>query len=215
MKRFLFTLPLAALSLVLLAPARAQDNSMPDQGNDRPLRGAREAMRMVPARATLESSINADKDAPGTQFRVRLSKSVRLDNGMKLPKGTVLLGQIANDDMGMNGNAKLALRITEAVMHDGQTVPVKATIVGIYTPGKFIDEGPYTEQIPNSWNDGTLAVDEVNVIHGVDLHSRIASHNSGVLVATRDRTIHVPTGSEFALAIAPRGRMQETGVGGY
>ena len=85
---------------------------------------------MVPAQGALVTAIDAKKDSPGKEFQVRLVKTVRLENGPELRSGTILVGQIAQDDMQMAGNSKLALRITEARLKSGDIVPIKATIVG-------------------------------------------------------------------------------------
>lgn len=56
--------------------------------------------------------------------------------------------------------------------------------------------------MPNSWNDGTLAEDQVGVIKGVDLHSRISSQNSGVLVSSSKDDVKLPRGTDLSLALA-------------
>lgn len=225
----ILSLSIASLSLALLLPACAQgqdqnggtqgqqNGSMQGQQNDNmqgqnnpPLRGRREAMRMVPARAALQRTLNADKDKPGSEFRAVLSKKVQLDNGPELPEGTILLGRVAADDMNEGGTSKLALRFTQADLKDGQVVPIKATIVGVYRPESTGPEGyPIApgDEVPNSWNDGTLAVDQIGVMSGVDLHSKISSRNSGVFVSPKDKDVKLGSGTEIALAIAanPRG----------
>lgn len=166
-------------------------------------------MRMVPARAALVENLDADKTKPGSRFEATLSKTVKLDNGPELPEGTVLLGTVATDDMNVKGTSKLALRFTEAKLKDGMVVPIKATIVGVYKPREDNFQGyPVApgDQVPNSWNDGTLQVDQIAVLSGVDLHSKIASMNSGVLVSTTKDNMKLSAGSEFALAIAQQKR---------
>lgn len=205
---------IAFLSVGLLIPASAQmgnqtpaQNSPYSQNDSAPVRGGREAMRMVPARAALERSLEADRVSQGVQFRAKLSRKVQLDNGPELPSGTLLLGRVATDDMNVSGTSKLALRFTTAVLKDGQTVPIKATIVGVYPPQSMTANGnPVApgDQVPNSWNDGTLQVDQIGALSGVDLHSRIASRNSGVLVSSTKDNVKLAAGTEFALAIAAR-----------
>jgi hypothetical protein len=179
----------------------------------------REAMRMVPARAALDRDLSADKVKPGDEFRAKLAKRVQLDNGPELPAGTVLVGQVSTDDMNESGTSKLALRFTHAILKDGQTVPIKATIVAIFPPENTnADNDPVAagDQAPNSWNDGTLAVDQINALPGVDLHSKIASRNSAVFVSNTKDNMKLRVGSELALAIAqqhhPMGQMN--GMGG-
>ena len=107
--------------------------------------------------------------------------------------------------MNQSGTSKLALRFTEAKLKNGQSVPIKATIVGIAPPvNETADNIPVDagDQVSNSWNDGTLIVDQIDALNGVDLHSRISSTNSGVFVSTKKDNMKLEHGSEFLLAIA-------------
>ncbi len=213
------TLPLsiAALSLAMLLSASAQtadqygsmQGSTSSQSANMPPSGMGEAMRMVPARAALNRSLNADKAKPGEDFRAILAKKVQLDNGPLLPKGTVLIGKITTDDMNESGASKLALRFTQAKLKDGQVIPIKATIVGVYQPESAnSSDDPISpgDQVPNSWSDRILQVDQIGVLSGVDLHSKIGSMNSGVLVSTKKHNMKLDSGTEFALAIAEQHR---------
>jgi hypothetical protein len=188
-------------------PASAQDGSMSAQtsGSGQPHRGMHEAMRMVPARAVLDRALSADKTKDGYEFRAKLAQNVQLHNGPELPEGTTLVGKVVKDDMNVSGASKLALRFTHAELKDGQVLPIKATVVGVFHGETEGPEGfPVSpgDQIPNSWNDGTLAVDQIGVMSGIDLHSKISSRNSGVFVAKDKKNMTIPANSEIALAIA-------------
>ena len=58
------------------------------------------------------------------------------------------------------------------------------------------------DQEPNSWNRQFTQVDQIGALSGVDLHSKISSQNSGVLVSTKKDDIKIKDGTELALAIA-------------
>jgi hypothetical protein len=200
-------LTIAAALLALPFSVHAQTNMQPTsaaQDTNATDSGQAEAMHMVPAQGALVTDIDAKKDSPGKEFQVRLAKSVRLENGTELRSGTILVGQIVQDDMQMAGNSKLALRITEARPKSGDVVPIKATIVGVAGPGGVDTSGHSVmpgEQDNNTWTNKTLGVDQVNAISNADLHSRIASTNSGVLVSTRD-DVKLKKDTEIELAIA-------------
>ena len=160
---------------------------------------------MVPARAAIDRTLDSDRTKPGDEFRAKLVQKVQLDNGPELPAGTMLMGTVTADDMNEGGTSKLALRFTEADLKDGQTLPIKVTIVSIYAPETISsDDYPVSrgDEAPNTWNNGTLQIDQISVMSGVDLHSRIASKNSGVLVSKKKHDFKVSADSEFALAIA-------------
>jgi hypothetical protein len=210
-RKSILSLTITAFSLVLCMPVRAQDPMNPMSGGQDavspPLRGEHEAMRMVPARAALKFTLSADKLADGAAFEARLANRTQLINGPLLPAGTRLVGTVVRDDTNNNGASTLALRFDTAYLKDGMTVPIKATIVGAYGPEEINGSGWTVtpgDQVPNTWNDGTLRIDNIGVLHGVDLHSAIASPNSGVFVSETGRTVKIVAGSEFALAIAAR-----------
>lgn len=194
-------LSVATLSLAMLVPALGQT---PDQGSqNNPPTGLHEAQQMVPARATLTRALDSKSVSSGAQFRATLSANVHLNSGVELRRGDALLGTVAADDMNTTGKSHLAIRFTQAVLKNGQTIPIKATIVAFYDPSDLAGNtySGEPDQVPNSWNDGTLRVDQVGVVKGVDLHSQVSSQNSGVFVSEKNN-VKLPAGSELALAIA-------------
>jgi hypothetical protein len=206
---------LMALALPSMAYAQSkssmgsQDPTTTNSANGSSTQAAKqEATDMVPARAYLVRKLDAKNDKPGSQFVAKLSDTVHLKNGTELPHGTELLGSVATDELHMQGNSKLALRITEARLKDGKTIPVKATIVGVWGPEGETANGYYAapgEAEPNNWTSSTLIVDQLNALPGVELHSRIAGNNSGVFVTKKKDDVKLSGGSELALAIAETG----------
>lgn len=160
---------------------------------------------MVPAQAALSRDLVANEDHVGETFRATLSDTVHLKNGPELPRGTKLVGKIVDDNMSMKGISKLALRFTDADLKDGKTIPIRASIVSFYGPSG----SGLSNQYSNDWTDQTLQVDQIGVLKGVDLHSRISGANSGVFVSTTDDHLKLSAGSEMALAIAERRGPQE------
>lgn len=202
------TLSFATAFFCLSLPTFALNAKPAPQAAPAPIRGEHQAMRMVPASVTLDTTLDANKVAVGYQFKATLDHKVQLQNGPMLPGGTKLIGRVAADDLNIAGKSKIALRFTQAILKNGTTVPIKATIVAAYQPGSE----DYSETtsgiatpIPNNWNDGTLAVDQIGGLgKDVDLHSRIASHNSGVFVAHDNHIVKLPASSEFSLALSAR-----------
>lgn len=201
-----FTLMVIAFSLAA-APvlstqvrAQAQDNAS-SRMTDSSAAGGNEATQMVPAQVALEKGLDAKKVRAGQQFEASLTGKVYLKNGVELPSGTKLMGTVVTDSA-QSGNPTLALRFTQAEIKDGKSVPIKAMIVGVNPP----QEGPpvdTTTQPANTWNYNAQQVDDVGVMSGVDLHSRINGDNSGVFVATKKSNVKFAARSQFALAIAP------------
>ena len=194
----------ALLALPLFAYSQNSTNQNSMRADQAPLPGHHEAALMKPARATLVETVDAAHDHSGQTVDAKLQGKVRLANGTELPRGTMLLGKVTADDMQQQGMSKLALRFDEARLKDGTTVPIRATIVGFYGAGSVegsaeVDNGA----VPNQWTAKTVQLDQEDAIPGVDLHSRIASHNSGVFVSTKKADVRLHEGSEIEFAIAP------------
>jgi hypothetical protein len=205
MKIFGKTLALAtvALSLPLLASARntkTPQDSVTAESGATSTPGNAEAAGMVPVNAVLSHALDAKKDHPGSAIEARLTGRARLSDGTELPSGSILMGQVVTDDMQNQGKSTLALRFDQARLKDGKVIPIRATIVGLLSP--VSDSGAYAA--PNNWTDATLQIDEVGVVPGVDLHSNIASQNSGVFISTKKDNVKLAQGSQVQLAIGPR-----------
>jgi len=216
------TYAVAAVSLVLWSnPAQAQSTQTTPEANSpgmssSPAPGAAtEAQQMVPARASLTHTWDANKLKPGERIEAKLAGKVVLKNGTELPNGSMLTGVVTTDNM-HPGNSKLALRFTEAKTTHGQTVPITATIVGVFPPQSTTGQGYNNvagNQAPNNWTNSELQVDQLNAIGGVDLHSRIAGENSGVFVTNKKDDVKLAQGSELTLAICAGGNGQNAGGG--
>jgi hypothetical protein len=204
-------LSIAVFSFAFISPRPAQAKDA-KKANDSPnvttaSAGESEALQMVPARAILRKTLDAKDAKSGKVIRATLADTIYLKNGPELPSGTKLIGTVAADDMHVDGTSKLALRFTTAKLRDGKTIPIKATIVGVFPPESMNAEGyPVApgDQASNTWTSQTLQVDQIGALSGVDLHSKIASRNSGVLVSTKKDDVKLRSGTEVALAIAKR-----------
>lgn len=213
--------PAAVLSQVgegALEPQQKPQTPVPSQTMGHP-QGRQEAHDMVRATVTLNKALDARKDQDGSQFVARLAHAVQLKDGPELGKGTILMGTVETDDMQVEGRSKLAVRFTEAKQKDGQTVPIRATIVQLYPPLGLTADG---SQIPdesgpqwdmdghaNEWNPRELRVDQIGALKNVDLHSNVASQNSGVFVSTRTDDVKVMQGSRLELALGAAGNGQQ------
>lgn len=206
MKLNIGSVSLVALSVAFAMPLAAQSSSPSSQSmsNGTTSNWHAEADQMVPTRAAIDRTLDAKDSKPGTEFMAKLPEKVHLKDGSELPAGTELMGKVSVDDLNESGQSKLALCIDQAKLKDGQTIPVKATIVGVYGPGAG-QWTPYDTaagaQVPNIWNKNVGKVDEPDALRNTDLHSAITSKNSGVLVSTKEDDIKLKKGTELALAI--------------
>jgi hypothetical protein len=172
------------------------------------------AKKMVSAEAVFTTEIDSRKTQPGAEFQAKLLKKVRLENGPELPVGTLLVGKIVSDDTQSAGLAKLALKFTQANLKNGQTVPIRATIVNVYNVPDSIEASQYgAAAVSESWDHQTTAIDQIDVLSGVDLHSSIGSSNSGVFVSTKKNDIKLSKSVGVELAMAPQAADQASSGG--
>jgi hypothetical protein len=203
------SLSAAAACLVFLGPnlayARSTVAASPSsQSMAAPLAGHHEAMQMVATRADLMRALDSSDLHAGQAFQARLGKKTRLKNGTTLPRGTMLVGKVVSDKMNADGTSTLALRFTQADLKHGKSIPIKATIVGIYPPENESALAYGGGPMPNDWTPTTLEVDQIGALKNVDLHSKIASSASGIFVSHKNHNMKLNEGTEFALAIAAR-----------
>lgn len=192
------SLSAAVLSLVLLpnfAQANTSNNSS-NSGNSNTAAERSEALRMVPARAVLNKTIDARKVQQGQQFQATLDDKVKLKDGQELPRGAILYGTVVVDQMHSNGNSKLTLRFTNARLKGGETIPIQATITGVFPAGSSNDA------YDGFWTPNTLNIDQLGAVSGVDLHSRIDGKSSGTFIASKKDDVKLTEGSQLYLAIA-------------
>ena len=182
------------LSLVIFAPGYSFAQS-----------GASQASEMVFVKAAFNDTVDGSKIKPGDAVQLTVSKKAKLKDGTELPVGTAIVGEVAADDMQLTGASKVALRFTKVQIKNGKSFPIKATIQGILPPAGSGPSGTVDNPGYDSVNAASqphASVDEAEALDGLDLHSKIASSNSGVLVATSKHGVKVKRGTELSLAIA-------------
>jgi hypothetical protein len=167
---------------------------------------------MVPAQASLAQPIDASKVSRGDLIKATLTEKIQLKNGIELPSGTELTGQVTLDQMQNDGTFSLALVFTNAELKNGTVIPIKATIMRVYALGCRLIYHPlgldiaYAYPITKYWTDRTLQVDQHDALDGVDLQSRIAGSNSGNFVSKKKDGIRLSTETVLELAIAAQGK---------
>lgn len=212
-RRTILAFSLAAASLALLSPNPSFAQNPGDRGTQI-VPGAtsdpaaqQEAATMAPAQAALENGLDARHLQTGSQIQAKLTDSVHLKDGRKLPRGTRLIGSVTAGSTQPGAASRLAIRFTQAYLKDGKTLPITASIVGEAPPYDSRETAVATDISP-TWDGKTVQFDEMGVISGVDLHSRIGAENSGIFVATGRDDVKLAAGSRLALAINDQSSMQ-------
>ena len=169
---------------------------------------AAQTPQLVSANAQLDQNVDTKNATEGQVVTAKLTRDVKNAGQVELPKGATLIGKVTQVEKA-NGSAptKLTLTFDQAKLPNGQTVPVKATLLGAY-------RSDANEYFAETGSSGSLVPDQAKVIPAdtqvdqapgslgnVALHGDVASNVSGVFTST-SKDINLRRGTQFQLAIA-------------
>jgi hypothetical protein len=174
-------------------------------------------LNLVSANAELTQALNSKSTRQGQSVMAKLTSNVKADGKTELPKGTMLMGKVAEvQDANSNGNnTKISIVFNEARLSNGREVPIKATLLAAYPPvesgvaesaSSYMVVQPY--HIPN---DQKVQQDPGALSH-VMMKSSVQSNVSGVFLSKK-HSINLHEGTRFQLAIAPETSSMSTANG--
>ena len=164
---------------------------------------------LVSANARLITGLDSKDARQGERVTAKLTGSVKAADSMDLPKGTVLIGRVAHvQDSTKKGPAKLSLVFDQALLHNGHTIRIKATLLGAY-PGPSSDSyfdmgvgGSYVGTEPHNIPYDQRVEQEPGTLSHVAMRSAVQSRVSGIFTS-KNRNINLQRGTELQFAIAP------------
>lgn len=165
--------------------------------------------KLVSVNATLEDGLNSKDATQGQTVKAKLTDSAKTENGMKLDKGTVLLGKVEQVQKSSNsGPSKISVTFDQAKLKDGRTVPVKATLLAAYPPsaGNYYPADNSTGMTISSQkgfiSPDRKVVQQPGTLGNVAMHSAVRSNTSGTFTSP-DRNINLKSGTRLQIAVAP------------
>lgn len=169
---------------------------------------------MVPAEALLANELDSSRIKNGQRFEATLTRNIKLKNDQVLPRKTALLGTVVTNNIRADGTATVVLRFTEARLKRANSIPIVATVTGFAPPVIDFGFSDYNAEDtpPSPWDGKTLEIDQLRILPGLDLHSRIAGVDSAVFVSTRKEKVRLLKNSQIYLVIAPVRTKQRDGV---
>ena len=180
-------LGIATIVLALTTLAQAENRQVNDTAG---------ASQLVAAQAELQYALDAKTAKQGDTVTAKLTESVQIADGTKLPRNTQLVGHIDEVRPAQNkGESKVVLTFDQARLANGQQIAIKATLVNVSPEGSAgvfdlsLDPELKIEQAPASR-------------HGYSLTSSVADSNSGTLSAN-GRNVHLEKRTELQFAVAP------------
>jgi hypothetical protein len=194
-----------ATALFAAAPMFAQSGTQAGQMNpsSNTSQMSSSNVQLMTVDASLDKAINSSKLMQGQMVAAKTTMKVKTPDGVDLPKGTELMGKVSDVQGGQNGSmTRFSITFDQARLHDGRTVPIKATILGAMPPNSS-----YYGQ--NSFPDSSHTVSmkekvdqEPGILHDIAMKSAVQSNVSGTFMSKKDK-IDLNQGTQLRLALAP------------
>ena len=152
--------------------------------------GAAARLQGAEMNATLTQTVDARKAKPGDAVTATLTDDVRANGRLLLLRGTMLLGRVTDaqpkarraDAADAAGDSRLGIEFETAVLHDGQEVPINATIQAVAEPSAASS----AHGAPEDAARGTLAAGAHGVfgIAGLQIVTTEANGGTPLLVSS-------------------------------
>jgi hypothetical protein len=174
-------------------------------------------LNLVSANAELTQALNSKSTRQGQSVMAKLTSNVKADGKTELPKGTMLMGKVAEvQDANSNGNnTKISIVFNEARLSNGREVPIKATLLAAYPPvesGVAESASSYMVVQPYHISNDQKVQQDPGALSHVMMKSSVQSNVSGVFLSKK-HNINLHEGTRFQLAIAPETSSMSTASG--
>ena len=174
--------------------------------------GVASAQSLVGVNTKLDRTLDSKSAAVGQVVTAKLDGTVTTADGTKLPRGTELVGKIA-EVKNANGNpVSVSLLFTSAKLKDGKEIPVKATVLAAFPEADPVGVSlgdVATQQAPEKVDgDGTFNQQPGALSH-VALTSAVKSPDSGTFSSTAGN-FKLYAGTFLQVGIAPAGAASGT-----
>lgn len=167
---------------------------------------AASAQTLLGVNAQLDRNLDSKTAAPGQVVTAKLDGTVKTADGLRLPKGTELLGKVDAVKSSQNGGpASVTLLFSTAKLKDGKTIPVKATVVAAY-PESAGDSADGSDQTlpppPAQLNNETAVQQDAGALGKVALTSAVKNTDSGTFTRANGN-FRLGAGTYLQVGIAP------------
>jgi hypothetical protein len=187
-----------ALALVSLAPA-----------------GVVSAQTLKGVNTHLVQSLNSATAAQGQPVTVKLDGSVTTADGVKLPRGTELIGKVSEVQPSKDGSpASVSVTFTTAQLKGGKQIPVKATLLAAYPSDQGVEEDysdATADLVPQDVSGAHSVDQEAGALPGVALKAAVADADSGTFSKTNGN-FKLGAGTFFQIGVGAAAGESSTGA---
>ena len=163
------------------------------------------AWQLAGATVQLDHTLDARNAQKGEHVEAKLNDKVTTANGVKLDRGTELLGTVDHVRAANGNGSSLSLAFTEARLKDGRMIPVKVTVIGAYPPSEAQMElnGDQTMPPAPRWVRSHRVDQEPGLLHHIAMTSAVRNHDSATF-RTKSGDVKLPAGTFLEVGIASR-----------
>ena len=165
----------------------------------------------------MTQALNSKSTRQGQSVTAKLTSNVKTDGQTELPKGTLLMGKVADvQNANSNGNnTEISIVFNEAKLSNGREVPIKATLLAAYPPEEIgVTDGASAYMIvqPHRIPSDQKIQQDPGTLSNVMMQSSVQSNVSGVFLSKK-HDINLHQGTRLQLAIAPETNSMSTASG--
>ncbi len=168
--------------------------------------GAASAQSLVGVNTRLVQPLDSRTATQGQTVAVRLDGTLKTADGVKLPKGTELLGKVTDVKAAANGGpASVSVLFSTAQLKDGKQIPVKATLLAAYPSSEgeqSLDADQTIDTVANHVGPDHSVDQEPGALPGVALTAAVQSANSGTFTKA-DGNFKLTAGTYLQMGVAP------------
>jgi len=168
--------------------------------------GAASAQSLVGVNTRLVQPLDSQTAALGQTVSVKLDDTVKTADGLKLPRGSKLVGKVTEVKAATKGEpASVSVVFNTAELKGGKQIPVKATLLAAY-PSSQAEDSQYSDQTMAAVA-ARVAPDhtvdqEPGALPGVALTASVQNTNSGTFTKANGN-FKLSAGTFFQMGVAP------------
>lgn len=181
------------------------DQNSPASGSGQP---GSEVPASTEMRATLDTPLSTKTSQPGDRFTATISQPVSGSNGVVIPAGARVEGEVSESDQdkaaAFRGKGKLNLRFRDIVLPNGQTIPLAASLVSVNSTNGRVAQKADNESRVESGTQGRTVARDLGTSAGVGTVGGLAFGGplrglaignlpgGGYVLATNAKTVNLP-----------------------
>ncbi len=166
-----------------------------------------QSTQLFSANAILTHSLNSNNAKTGQSVTAKLTSAATSE----LPKGTMLIGKVDQvQNVSTAATSKMSITFDQARLKNGKEVPIKAMLLGVYSPQHQYESGMSSNFLPiqpATVSDAKSITQEPGALKHIGMESSGQSNTSAVFTST-NHTIKLDSGTVLQVAVAP---MPESG----